>query len=366
MRHTDLIYLLALQKAEGIGDVTIKKLLSHCGDAETVFKTKASLLSRIDGVGKFRIKGLNNKTLFSQAESELDFIQNHNIQVYYFDDDNYPYRLKHCPDGPVLLFGSGNFDWTDRKIISIVGTRQASAYGIESCRKLIADLSPLNPIIVSGFAYGIDIAAHQAAIENNLQTIGVMAHGLDQIYPKAHKKHVKSTLENGGFLTEFWSKTEPTRENFIRRNRIVAGLSEATIVIESAEKGGSLVTANMANDYNRDVFAIPGRTTDRVSRGCNDLIKSQKAMMLTDAADLIYQLNWDLQPAAKPVQQQLFIALDSSEQIVFDFLKSNNKQQLDTIAIACGMTVSKIAPMLLTMELKGAIRPLPGKLFEII
>jgi DNA processing protein len=366
MRHTDLIYLLALQKAEGIGDVTIKKLLSHCGDAETVFKTKVSSLSKIDGVGTFRIKDLGNKSLFTQAEAELEFIQKHNIQVYYFDDDDYPYRLRHCPDGPVLLFGSGNFDWKDRKIISVVGTRQATSYGVECCRKLIAGLSPLNPIVVSGFAYGIDIAAHQAAIENNLQTIGVLAHGLDQIYPKQHRKYVKPTLENGGFLTEFWSKTEPTRENFIRRNRIVAGLSEATIVIESAEKGGSLVTANMANDYNRDVFAIPGRTTDRVSRGCNNLIKTQKAIMLTDAADLIYQLNWDLQSTPKPVQQRLFIELDTTEQMLFDYLKTNSKQQLDTIAVACGMTVSKVAPMLLTMELKGAIRPLPGKLFEII
>jgi DNA processing protein len=364
MRHTDLFYLLALQRVDGIGDATIKKLLSHCGNAETVFKTKPSLLSKIDGIGSFRLRDLGNRSIFAQAESELEFIQNQNIKVYHFDDANYPYRLKHCIDGPVLLFSSGNVDLQDRKIISVVGTRQATNYGVECCRKLIADLSPLNPVIVSGFAFGIDIAAHQAAIENNLQTIGVLAHGLDQIYPKAHAKHVKATLANGGFLTEFWSKTEPMRENFIRRNRIVAGLSEATIVIESAEKGGSLVTANMANDYNREVFAVPGRATDRLSSGCNNLIKSQKAMMLTDAADLVYQLNWDIKPRPKPAQQ-VFMLLDATEQSVYDYLKGSGKQQLDTIAFAIGVAVSQLAPLLLTMELKGAIRPLPGKSFEI-
>lgn len=365
MRHTDLFYLLALQKAEGIGDVFIKKLLACCGDAESVFKSKASLLAKIDGIGTVRLKNLSDKSVFAKAEAELDFILKHNVRTHYFEDRDYPDRLKHCPDGPVLLFASGNIDWIGRKIISIVGTRQATQYGAEMCRKIVSGLSPLNPVIVSGFAYGIDIIAHQAAIENNLQTIAVLAHGLDEVYPAAHRKYVKAVEANGGFFTEFQSKTIANPENFIRRNRIVAGLSEATVVIESAEKGGSLATARLANEYNREVFAVPGRAIDRLSRGCNDLIKSQKAMLLTDAADLVYQLNWDIDPKPKPARQ-LVILLDGQEQAVYDYLKANGKQQLDSIAISCGIPVSRLAPMLLTMELKGAIRPLPGKQFEII
>ena len=236
----------------------------------------------------------------------------------------------------------------------------------EFCKNLISDLAPLNPVIVSGFAYGVDIVAHQAALENNLQTIGVVAHGLNQIYPKAHKKYVARIEENGGFITEFWSSSNPDKENFVRRNRIVAGISEATIVIESAEKGGSLITANMANEYNRDVFAVPGRTSDRYSQGCNNLIKTQKANLLTSAADLIYILNWDLETVAKPIQKQLFIALDDNEQKIYDFLQQTGKELLDTIALECDFPIFKISGILLNMELKGVIRPLPGKLFEAI
>ena len=200
-----------------------------------------------------------------KPQQELDFIRNNNIEVLSFQDEDYPDRLKHCIDGPVLLFSAGNINLKNRKIISIVGTRQITSYGIEFCRKLIEDLAPLDPIIVSGFAYGVDIVAHQLAMEFNLQTIGVLAHGLNQIYPKTHKKYMSKMEQNGGFMTEFWSTSNPDKENFVRRNRIVAGMTEATIVIESADRGGSLITANMANDYNRDVFAVPGRTTDKYS-----------------------------------------------------------------------------------------------------
>jgi DNA processing protein len=212
----------------------------------------------------------------------------------------------------------------------------------------------------------VDIVAHQAALENKLQTIGVVAHGLNQIYPKAHKKHVAKIEENGGFLTEFWSTSNPDKENFVRRNRIVAGISEATIVIESADKGGSLITANMANEYNRDVFAVPGRTSDKYSQGCNNLIKTQKANLLTSAADLIYNLNWDLETSTPPIQKQLFVSLDENEQKIYDFLQKNGKELLDIIALECDFPIFKISGILLNMELKGVVRPLPGKLFEAI
>jgi DNA processing protein len=247
-----------------------------------------------------------------------------------------------------------------------VGTRQITSYGNEFCRKLIEDLAPLDPVIVSGFAYGVDIVAHQLAMEHNLQTIAVMAHGLNQIYPKTHKKYVAKIEQNGGFMTEFWSSSNPDKENFVRRNRIVAGMSEATIVIESADRGGSLITANMANDYNRDVFAVPGRVTDKYSQGCNNLIKTQKANLLTSAADLVYILNWDIQKELKPVQKQLFVTLDADEQKVYDYLLKTGKEVMDIIALRCEFPIYKISGMLLNMELKGVIRPLPGKLFEAI
>jgi len=366
MTEQELFHLLALQQVEGVGDIMAKKLITHCGNAAEVFKTKTSQLANIDGIGSVLLKNIKDKTVFEKAEQELQFIKSNEIEVSYFQDENYPDRLKHCIDGPVLLFTSGNIDLKNKKIISIVGTRQITSYGMEFCRKLIEDLAPLNPVIISGFAYGVDIFAHQLAMEHDLQTIGVVAHGLNQIYPKTHKKYVAKMEQNGGFMTEFWSSSNPEKENFVRRNRIVAGISEATIVIESAERGGSLITANIANDYNRDVFAVPGRTTDKYSQGCNNLIKTQKANLLTSAADLVYILNWDIESKAKPVQKQLFVTLEDDEQKVYDYLLKNGKELMDIIALRCDFPIYKISGMLLNMELKGVIRPLPGKLFEAI
>ena len=366
MTDQDLVHLLALQQVEGVGDIVAKKLITHCGNATEVFKTKTSQLANIDGIGSVLLKNLKDKTVFEKAEQELQFIKSNEIKVSYFQDENYPDRLKHCIDGPVLLFTSGNIDLKNKKIISIVGTRQITSYGMEFCRKLIEDLAPLDPVIVSGFAYGVDIFAHQLAMEHDLQTIGVVAHGLNQIYPKTHKKYVAKVEQNGGFMTEFWSSSNPEKENFVRRNRIVAGISEATIVIESADRGGSLITANIANDYNRDVFAVPGRTTDKYSQGCNNLIKTQKANLLSSAADLVYILNWDIESKAKPIQKQLFVTLENDEQKVYDYLLKNGKELMDIIALRCDFPIYKISGMLLNMELKGVIRPLPGKLFEAI
>ena len=366
MSEQDLFYLLALLRVEGVGDIMAKKLLANFGSAEEIFKTKTNQISAIDGVGSVLLKNLKDKTVFEKANQELEFISKNNIKVSFFKDENYPERLKHCIDAPVLIFSAGNINLENKRIISIVGTRQITSYGIEFCKKLIEDLSPLDPIIVSGFAYGVDIVAHQLAIENRLQTIGVLAHGLNQIYPKAHKKYMSKMEENGGFISEFWSSTNPDKENFVRRNRIVAGMTEATIVIESADRGGSLITANLANDYNRDVFAVPGRVTDKYSQGCNQLIKTQKANVLTNAADLVYMLNWDIENKSKPVQKQLFVELELEEQKIYDYLLKNGKELLDIIALQCEFPIYKISGMLLNMELKGVIRPLPGKLFEAI
>ncbi|MCL9804055.1 DNA-processing protein DprA [Flavobacterium amniphilum] len=367
MLQQDLLHTLALLKVEGIGDVTAKKLLTHLGSPEEIFKAKPSQLAKIDGIGSATLKNLKDKEVFKFAENEIKFIQQQNIQTLYYQDALYPEKLKQCYDAPVLLFTSGDINLDNRKIISIVGTRQVTPYGIDFCKNFIADLAFLNPIIVSGFAYGVDIVAHQSAMENNLQTIGVLAHGLNQIYPKNHKKYMVKMEQNGGFMTEFWSISNPDRENFVKRNRIVAGMSEATVVIESAEKGGSLLTANMANEYDRDVFAVPGRITDKYSQGCNWLVKMNKAQTLTNASDLIYHLNWDIKNSSKrAIQKQLFVTLDDQEQLVYDYLQKKGKDHLDIIALHTELPVFKLSSVLLGMELKGVVRPLPGKDFEII
>jgi DNA processing protein len=366
MNEQELFSLLALQKVELVGDVVAKKLLNHFESASDIFQAKANKLTSIDGIGSVLIKNLKDKSVFHKAEAELKFIQENEIDVHYFKEKSYPEKLKHCFDAPILMFSVGKINVQQSRIISIVGTRQVTSHGAEFCRNLIAEIAPLNPIIVSGFAYGVDIVAHQSAMEHNLQTIGVLAHGLNQIYPASHRKYCKKMEANGGFMTEFWSSSNPEKENFVKRNRIVAGMSEATIVIESAERGGSLITAMLANDYNRDVFAVPGRITDKFSLGCNNLIKTQKANLLTSAADLIYMLNWDIKESTKGVQKQLFVDLLADEQIVYDYLLQKGKELMDTIALDCGFPIYILSGMLLNMELKGVIRPLPGKLFEAI
>ncbi len=367
MTDQELIYALALQHIPKIGDVTAKKLINHCGSAEAVLKETKSNLLKIDGIGATLISGLFDAKSIKNAEEELVFIKENEIKPLYFTDPEYPERLKHCIDSPLLLFQVGNIDLKQKHIISIVGTRKITTYGVAFCEKLIEELAPFDPIIVSGFAYGTDITAHKAAINHNLQTIGCLAHGLNQIYPKVHKKYMVDVEKNGGFLTDFWSTDVFDRNNFLKRNRIIAGMSEATIVIESAEKGGSLVTADIANSYDREVFAVPGRVTDSQSTGCNNLIKMQQAHVLSTPLDVPYMLNWNLNKAEKPaIQQQLFVELTADEKLIYKYLKDHGKVFLDVIAIECQLPIFKVAGMLLNMELKGVIRPLPGKLFELI
>ncbi|XCF06563.1 DNA-processing protein DprA [Tamlana crocina] len=367
MTENDLLYTLALQHVPNIGDITAKRLIAHCGSAEAVLKEKKQNLLKIDGIGSVTVSDLFKTHHLKEAEQELEFIKSNGIKVLYFQESDYPERLKHCIDGPILLFQAGNIDLKSQRVISIVGTRKITTSGIAFCESLIEQLVPYNPVIVSGFAYGTDITAHKAAMKNNLQTIGCLAHGLNQIYPKVHKKYMVEVEKNGGFFTDFWSTDKFDRNNFLKRNRVIAGLSEATIVIESAEKGGSLVTADIANSYNREVFAVPGRTTDSQSTGCNNLIKQQKAHMLTVPADIPYILNWELESKEKPaVQKQLFVELDDTEKAIYNFLKENEKEQLDMIAINCQIPIFKVASVLLNMELKGVVRPLPGKMFEVV
>ena len=366
LKEEKLLAVLRLQRCKAIGDVLAKKLIVNVGDVTQVFKEKAAVLSKINGIGSHALKHLFDTKNIKLAEEELRRIQVNNIGYTYFLDDDYPVNLQNCIDAPILLFKDGNLNFLNDKMISIVGTRNMSSYGRDFCKNLIKELAEYNPVIVSGFAYGVDICAHKAALENNLQTVAVLAHGFNQIYPKVHKKYINSVNENGGFLTEFWHNETPLRENFLKRNRIVAGISKATIIIESAEKGGSLVTADIANSYNRDVFAVPGRTSDVYSKGCNNLIKNNKAHLLSTPSDIVKMLNWDVQKKTKPIQKQLFVNLSENEQKIFDFLHKKGQQILDAISLECNIPIYQLSSILLQMELKGVIKPLPGKMFEIV
>jgi DNA processing protein len=367
MKEEELSFVLALQKTKGIGEIIAKKLITTLGSASAVYKESHHKLSKLNGIGTTTLANLKDKNPLKEAEKEVENILKNKLEILYFLDDNYPTRLKYCIDGPLLIFQKGTTTFENRKIISIVGTRNMTPYGKEYCEQIIADLKEYNPIIVSGFAYGVDICAHRAAIKNGLETVAVLAQGFSSIYPKVHKKYEKEILENGSFLSEFWFYDNPLREHFLQRNRIIAGISEATIVIESAEKGGSLVTADIADSYNRDVFAVPGRISDKYSKGCNNLIKQNKAIMLSSANDLITELNWEtIQPVKKTIQPKLFEELSSDEQLIVNFLQNNGKQELDLLALKNQLTIQNTASILFNLEMKGMIKALPGKMFEII
>lgn len=368
MIESEIIATLQLQAIPNIGNITAKKLIAHCGSSAAIFKDKLHHLLKIDGIGRVTLKELHNSVYRKEAEAEYEYLLKEGISISYFMDENYPGYLKHCLDSPLLLFRKGAINLTGKKIISVVGTRKITNYGKAFCENFIKEIAPLNPVIVSGFAFGVDITIQKAAMEHGLQTIGCLAHGLNQVYPRPHAKYVQKVERNGGFVTEFWSTSTPERENFLRRNRIIAGISEATIVVESAERGGALVTADLAHGYNRDVFAVPGRCEDKHSKGCNDLIKRQKAQMLTSAAELVYLLGWELEDKKETsmVQKQLFVELDETERSVYSYLQLNGKQLLDAVALKCQLPVFKASSALLSMEMKGMIRPLPGKVFEAI
>ena len=324
------------------------------------------MLSKIKGIGAYALKHLGDSQYLKQAEQEMNFMEKQSIQGLYFEAPDYPNKLKHCIDGPIVLFQKGQVNWTPQPIISIVGTRNITSYGRSQCEKIIQTLAVFNPTIVSGFAYGADITAHKAALNNKLQTVACMAQGLQNTYPKQHIKYRQLLEINGGFVTDFWSTAPMNPSNFIKRNRLIAGLSEATIIIESAEKGGSLTTAEMAFGYNREVFAVPGRISDRQSQGCNMLIKTKGAHLLGAAEDLPFILNWTLKPRSKALQKKVFIALGAEEKEIYNFLYNKGKSSLDSIAFNCKLPTSMAAYVLLSLELKGVLKPLPGKEYELI
>jgi len=366
--YQDLLYQLALTEVPNIGQVHAKILAQEFGSAENIFKTKQQLLEKLEGIGKVRARSINAFNNFSKAEEELKFIEKFKIKSFFLTDKNYPQRLLNCYDSPTLLFYKGEADLNASKIIAVIGTRNHTEYGKQQTEKLVKELFSQNVIVVSGMAYGIDAVAHKASIKNSLLTVGVLAHGLDQIYPSEHSNLAKDMIKHGGgLLTEFRSKTKPDKHNFPTRNRIVAGMSDATIVIETGEKGGSMITAELANGYNKDVFALPGRVNDNKSAGCNFLIRNNKAMLLTDAEELVEVMGWEEKSQKSGVrnQKELFIELSKDEKIIVDILNEKEMVAIDEINFKSGLSSSGVAAAILNLELQGVIATLPGKLYKL-
>ena len=365
--ENDLLYQIALTLVPNIGDVHAKALVNTFGNAESVFKAKRKDLENLEGVGMVRANSIKAFTDFTSSELEIKFIEQYKITPLFINDPNYPQRLLNCYDSPTLLYYRGNADLNQSKIIAIVGTRNNTDYGKSVCEKFIEDCQRENVLIVSGLAFGIDTIAHKAALKNQLPTVGVLAHGLDRIYPAQNKILARQMVEQGGLLTEFISKTNPDKQNFPKRNRIVAGISDAVIVIETSKKGGSLITAELGNSYNKDVFAIPGRVTDSKSEGCNYLIKNNKACLINTAEDLIEMMNWKpLARQEKAKQRQLFIELTPDEKIIVDILQMQPHVSIDELYFKSGLSSSAVATALLMLEMQNVVASLPGKIYKIV
>lgn len=364
-RQEQTQYLIALSMIPGIGDARIKKLVAYCGGAKEVFAQSKTFLEKIPNIGGKIAASVSDKDVLVRAEKELSFSEKHQVEVISFLDESYPQRLKHCDDAPVVLYKKGLGSINPARCLSIVGTRNATREGKEFTEKLVEEIASTNVTVVSGLAYGIDIAAHKASLKNNIPTIGCLAHGLDRIYPKLHEKTAKEMLENGALITDFPVGTNPDRENFPKRNRIVAGMADATIVIEAAAKGGALITAELANGYNRDVFAVPGRVSDQYSEGCNNLIKYLKASMITSGKDVLRSMGWDDVADRKPQPQKklLFNLTEDQERVVA--VLQQQTHTIDRLSVLAEMPMSKVATVLLELEFEGVVSTLPGKVYKL-
>ena len=360
------LHKIALTFIKSIGPVNAKNLLAYCGSAEAVFSATKGQLLQIPGIGEKTVETILNTDALKRAEEELKFVEKHGIDVLFFSDENYPKRLKNCFDAPILLYFKGQADLNHQRIISVVGTRNATEYGRNLCKQLCEVLSAYDVLIVSGLAYGIDVTTHKECVSNSIATVGVLGHGLDRLYPQIHKPVAQKMVLNGGLLSEFPTKTNPDRQNFPQRNRIIAGIADATIVVEASIKGGALITAEIANSYNKDVYAFPGRTNDVFSEGCNFLIKTNRAGLINNANDLIYYLGWDDEVKNKKIKTQttLHLNLTANEQKVVDALQSS-QLSIDELAINVNIQQSKLAIILLTLEMQGIIISMPGKVYKL-
>ncbi len=365
--RSDLIYQLALTMVPNIGTVQAKILLQHC-EAEEIFHAKKSFLERIEGIGPVRADAIARFRDFSLAEQEVRFMEKQQIRAVFLTDPAYPKRLLNCYDSPTLLFMKGEPDLNATRMVAIIGTRSNSEYGRQQTENMVEALAGAKVTIVSGLAYGIDAIAHKAALKHQVPTIGVLAHGLDQVYPQAHSGMAgQMSREGGGLLSEFRCGVKPDKHNFPSRNRIVAGMTDATLVMETGEKGGSMITAELANNYNRDVFALPGKVTDPKSAGCNHLIRSNKAVLLTDPTQLIELMGWEekTKKTGKASQRELFIELSPEERIIVDLLRDKESLPIDELNLQSGLSSSGVAGALLNLELQSVVLSLPGKHYRL-
>ncbi|MFN6944419.1 MAG: DNA-processing protein DprA [Cytophagaceae bacterium] len=362
------VYEVAIGLVPGIGSAITRQLVSYCGSVDEVFKTKKGKLLKIPGIGQHLVDLIANAKFLKEAEAIVEKAEKTGVKLLFYTDKEYPQRLRHIYDAPTLIYYKGNGDLNNKKVISIVGTRKATDYGRAVTERIINDLSSHNTLIVSGLAYGIDITAHKSALSKGLATVGVMASGIDIIYPFVHRPTAEKMQEQGGILTEYTFRTEPEAHRFPSRNRIIAGMCDAVIVVEAAVKGGALITAEIANDYNRDVFAVPGTIVDDLSSGCNNLIKKHKANIYTDIKDLEYLLNWDLNlgEEVKPGKGWDREAFSEEENVILELLSCGDNIQIDDLSWKCQIPLSKLASLLLNLECLGMIKSLPGKKYKMI
>jgi len=363
---TELLYQIALTLVPNIGDIHAKALINNFETAAAIFSASKKDLESLEGIGTVRANSIKKFNDFKRAEEEVAFVEKYKITPLFLTDKNYPQRLLNCYDSPSILYYKGNADLNSPKIIAIVGTRTHNEYGKTLCEKLIEELASEDVIIISGLAFGIDSIAHKTSVKYNVKTIGVMAHGLDMVYPSQNSGLAKQMITNGGLLTEFKSQTKPDRQNFPSRNRIVAGISDAIVVIESGIKGGSLITAELGNGYNKDVFAFPGRVNDTKSEGCNFLIKNNKAGLITSANDLIENMGWKKKKNISPKKQrELFIELSTEEKTIVNILQQQEQVHIDELFIKSKLSSSAVATALLMLEMQNVVISLPGKLYKL-
>lgn len=366
MNFSPLHQQIALTFLSGIGSRRARIIIRHFNDLEAFFGEKRLNLAKIAGIPANFVSLKHRMAALEEADKVIAYLGKIGATTVFFTDPAYPQRLKQCDDAPLLLYAKGAIDWNPKKVISVVGTRHATDYGKQLTQELIAGLAPSAPMIVSGMAYGIDICAHLAALENGLPTIGVLGHGLHTLYPHAHRKTARQMLDNGGLISEFAPGLKPEPAHFPMRNRIVAGMADATIVIESGDKGGSLITAGLANDYNRDVFAFPGDVTRPFSAGCLKLIQNDKAHLVTGPQDVLKFMNWETEKAPAVVQKNLFADLSITEEQIVQTFKTQKELAVDTISYLASLTVAEVSAHLLSLEFKGLVRPLPGKRYSLI
>ncbi len=364
--NDSLRYQIALTKIPKIGNVHAKNLISFCGGVEPIFKSSKKALLKIPGIGEHLAQAITEQDVLRQADQEIQFIQKNKIQTFFYLDANYPARLKHYNDAPILLYHKGNAQLDHPRNVGIVGTRKPSPRGKLICEELVEGLKEYNVQIISGLAYGVDITAHRKSVELNIPTVGVLGHGLSRVYPQNHYNTAREMELNGGLLSEFTSDLGPDYHHFPMRNRIIAGLCDALIVVETPNKGGSMISANYANAYNKDVFAVPGRLSDHQSAGCNHLIKTHKANLIESAADIGYIMRWDKLDQQKNIQTQLFVDLDDRERKIVDHLKNIDSKSIDQLSYDAQLNASEMAGVLLGLEFKGVIQPLPGKRYMLV